>query len=288
MKTPVIAFVALGHIAAALAYPGPANGNPIVASQSPQKRSAAAQKSALPAVAPRTAAPVVTAPRTAPGQAGYIHYFVITGPDGEPETQVGIELPGDRIAWSFPEMGVAISPFIASGQVSANGKAYDVAHLYGVRPFPDEDSMAALRRDLDTRVTWWLEQKTPYCDEERPSNRLCLSCLGFVVRVLFPGPSPALPALPADFHSARRNIYTTEDLLLYLAGVRLDTARPARLQRIGSLDIPETMREELVRIATDLSPQAVEPDAPRPAVAKPRSTGRSMVQAPKRAPRRGL
>ena len=287
MKSLFITLAALGHIAAALAYPGPATGNLVVASHSPPKRSAVAQKPALPAAALRMAAPVVTAPGTAQGQAGYIHYFVITGPDGEPETQVGIELPGDRIAWSFPEMGVGISPFVASGQVIANGKPYDVAHLYGVRPFPDEDSMAALRRDLDTRVSWWLEQKTPYCDEERPSNRLCLSCLGFVVRVLFPGASPALPAMPADFRSARKNMYTTEDLLLYLAGVRLDLARPARLQRIDSINVPQKMREELVRIVTDVSPQVVEADVPRPAVAKPRSTGRSMVQSPKRAPRRG-
>src|SRR5688572_30075416 len=111
MKTLLIAVAALGHVASALAYPGPVSGTLVIASQSGPKRSAVAQKSALPAAALRTVAPVVTAPRTAPGQSGYIHYFVITGPDGEPETQVGIELPGDRIAWSFPEMGVSISPF---------------------------------------------------------------------------------------------------------------------------------------------------------------------------------
>jgi hypothetical protein len=223
--------------------------------------------------------------RTAPGQAGYVHYFVITGPDGEAETQVGLELPGDRIAWSFPEIGVSVSPFIAAGQITANGKSYEVEHLYGIRPFPNEDAMVRLRRDLDTRVRAWLDDKTPYCDEEHPSNRLCLSCLGFVLRVLYPGVTGMLPALPADFRSARKNMYTTEDFLMYLAGVRVDGARQARLKRIESIKVPEAMREELVRIATEVvtdSTAVARTGAPRPALAKPRSTGRPMALSPKR------
>jgi hypothetical protein len=239
-----------------------------------------------PAAAPsRATAPVVTVSRTAPGQTGYVHYFIITGPDGEPETQVGFELPGDRIAWSFPEMGVSVSPFVASGQIVANGKPYEIEHLYGLRPFPDEQSMAVLRRELDHRIAWWLDQKTPYCDEEKPSNRLCLSCLGFVLRVLYPGASPAVPAMPADFKTTRKNIYTTEDLLMYLAGVRPDVSRQARLKRISTLKVPDTLREELVRLASEgaADATAAKPETPRPALAKPKATGRSVAQTPRRA-----
>lgn len=228
----------------------------------------------------RTNAAVVTASTAGPGQAGYVHYFVITGPDGEPESQVGIELPGDLIAWSFPELGVVVSPFIASGAVSANGKSYDVEHLYGIRPFREDESMRILQRDLAERVRMWVEEKTPYCDEERPSNARCLSCLGFVLRVLYPGPSRTFSALPADFKSARKNVYTTEDFLLYLADVPRDAPRAARLKRIEALAVPDDMREQLVRVAST--------EPAKPTVAKPRSAARSMVQLPKRAiPRRG-
>lgn len=245
-------------------------------------------------IAAQTAA--VTAPvtvsRTAPGQTGYVHYFVITGPDGEPETQVGLELPGDRIAWSFPELGVSVYPFIASGQIVANGKTFDVEHLYGIRPFSDEGSMASLRRELDSRIAWWIDQKTPYCDEQEPSSRLCTSCLGFVMRVLYPGSSPAWVALPADFRSTRGSVYTTEDLLMYLAGVRPDATRQARTKRIQALKVPENLREELARISNDVVPEAAptvaKTRATRPAAAKPRSMGRTLAAVPKRGmPRSG-
>src|SRR5215213_3021327 len=134
--------------------------------------------SATPAA--RTPQPVVTVSGTAPGQAGYIHYFVITGPDGEPESEVGIELPNDRIAWSFPEMGVVVSPFIRSGQITANGKSFEVEHRYGIRPLRDQQSLRMLQRELADRVAWWVNEKVPYCDEELPPKRLCVSCLGFV------------------------------------------------------------------------------------------------------------
>ncbi|HYH42491.1 MAG TPA: hypothetical protein VD867_10935, partial [Burkholderiales bacterium] len=247
---------------------------------------------------PRTTAPaqppisrmntaVTTVSHTGPRQAGYVHYFVITGPDGEAETQIGVELPGDRIAWSFPETGVSIAPFITAGQVTANGKSYDVEHLYGIRPFQSGDAMARLRRDLDARVATWLDAKTPFCDEEHPSSRLCLSCLGFVLRVVYPGVVGGVPALPADFRSVRKDLYTTEDLLMYLAGVRIDVPRQARLKRIDAIKGPESMREELVRIATEVvvdgaNTWVAQSGVPRPALAKPRSTGRSMAASSKR------
>ena len=259
---------------------------PCAASAAPQTlivASQAAPKRSLSAPRPAAATPVVTVPGTSTGQAGYVHYFVITGPDGEPESQVGIEMPDDRIAWSFPEIGVVVAPFIRSGQVTANGKSFDVEHLYGIRPSRDEESLRTLQRDLAQRVAWWVNEKTPYCDEELPPNRLCVSCLGFVLRVLYPGSSPALPAMPADFRSARKNMYTTEDLLMYLAGVRVDGPREARLKRIAALKVPDSMREQLVRIATADTANgsaSTASDGPRAAVAKPRSASRSIVKRP--------
>ncbi len=274
---------AAGLIAVGSALPcgaSPVPQNLIVASQAVSKRPVGAPRPTA-APAARILQPVVTVTGTAPGQAGYIHYFVITGPDGEPESQVGIELPNDRIAWSFPEMGVVVSPFIRSGQITANGKSFEVEHRYGIRPLRDEQSLRALQRELADRVAWWVNEKTPYCDEELPPNRLCVSCLGFVLRVLYPGSSPAFPAMPADFKTARRNIYTTEDLLMYLAGVRADVPREARLKRISALDVPDNMREQLVRIAT----ADATADAPRANIAKPRAAGRTIVRRP--AARRG-
>src|SRR5687767_8879002 len=189
---------AAGLIAVALGLAcgaSPAPQNLIVASQAVSKRPVSAPR-AVTTPAARTPQPVVTVSGTGPGQAGYIHYFVITGPDGEPESQVGIEMPNDRIAWSFPEMGVVVAPFMRSGQITANGKSFEVEHRYGIRPVGDEQSLRALQRELVNRVAWWVNEKTPYCDEELPPNRLCVSCLGFVLRVLYPGSSPALPAMP--------------------------------------------------------------------------------------------
>lgn len=279
------ATAALAVSATAWALTLPIRDDLIVASQASTKR---------PSVAPRNAAPArlpdpVVVSGTAPGQAGFVHYFVITGPDGEPESQIGIELPDDRIVWSFPEMGVVVTPFIKSGLIRTHGKSFEIEHLYGLRPFRDEEAFRILQRTLPERTGWWLDQKSPYCDEERPSNRLCVSCLGFVLRVLYPGASPALPSMPPDFRSARKNVYTTEDLLLYLAGVRMEGSRDARLKRIASLEVPESLREQLARISGNDGPTAsATRDEPRPAVAKSRSTGRSVVQLPRKAlPRRG-
>jgi hypothetical protein len=241
----------------------------LLASQAPTKRSAASTRNVAtrPSLISRANAAVVTVSTTAPGQAGYIHYFVITGPDGEAETQVGIELPDDRIAWSFPGLGVVISPFIALGAITAQGKSYDVQHLYGIRTYPDEDSMQKLQRELAGRIAPWIPDRMPYCDEEHPPNQSCVSCLGFVLRVLYPSPAgdlAALPVLPPDFRSARKNIYTTEDLLLYLTGISVDATRQARVARIELLAVPDALRDQLVRIAneTDEVPAAVASGAP--------------------------
>ena len=235
-------------------------------------------------LAARANAPLVTVKSTGPGQAGYIHYFVITGPDNEPESHVGIELPGDRIAWSFPETGVAVVSFARSGSITANGKTYAFEHLYGIRPFPDERSMETLQTALAARVAYWVAAKTPYCDEQGNTARMCVSCLGFVLRVLYPGQTPLLPALPADFKSMRKFVYTTEDLLLYLAGVPLNATPEARMKRIESLAVPADMRDQLVRLTGEVDAAApaaaVAAPAPIPTAVKPR--GRSLADVPKR------
>ena len=254
----------------------PVGAEPIrVAAKSTAKRSAA-PRAAAPTAPSRASAPVVTVSGTGPEQEGYIHYFVITGPDGEAESHVGIELPGDRIAWSFPYLGVSVSPFIKAGAVNAGGKSYEVEHLYGLRPFPDERSMRVLQQELWPRVTPWLDDKTPYCDEERSTTKLCVSCLGFVLRVLYPGAGALLPALPADFKSAQRNLYTTEDLLLYLAGVPVDGPPQPRLKRIESVDVPPEMREELARIAGEIDARAIAAAKQNP----PAAAGAKPPQAP--------
>ena len=285
-KTRIAGILVFSLAGTASVYAVPRGDSMILASQS-HKRPPAAQRAATNAAERSTDIVVVSATR--PEQTGYIHYYIITGPDGEPESHVGIELPGDRIAWSFPGLGVTIAPFMKSGNIIADGKLYEVEHLYGLRPLRDNESLRTFQRSVADRVAWWIDEKVAYCDEERPSNRLCVSCLGFVLRVMYPGASPLLPALPADFRSVRRNIYTTEDLLLYLAGVRIDVPRDARLKRIGALDVPDALREQLTRLVSGDGAENTSATAsaePRPSVTRPR--GRSVVTSPRRvAPKRG-
>src|SRR5262249_52412239 len=91
---------------------------------------------------------------------------------------------------------------------------------------------------------------TPYCNTtERPAE-LCTSCLGFVLRILFPGRSPAYPALPMDFRRAGSNpYYSTDDLLLYLTGLHAVPGADARAKRIEALGLPEALREDLLALA---------------------------------------
>lgn len=276
----------------ALAYNANTLSGSTLASPGTQKRPFATPRPAASSASPalRTRAPVTTATRTGPGQAGYVHYFLITHPDGELESQVGVELPGERIAWSFPELGVVVSEFVKSGSISANGKTFEVEHLYGIRPFLDDDSMRELQRELPARVARWADKRTPYCEEDDPWHAGCLSCLGFVLRVLYPGAAPEQFDLPPDFKAARRNAYTTENFLLYLAGVRRDVSRAAKVKRIQALAVPPEMREELMRLAgarATRSAASSRSRARRAAAAKAGPAAPSVVQLPKRVvPRR--
>ena len=195
----------------------------------------------------RATSPVVAINGTAPGQAGYVHFFIVRAAGGEWETQVGIEMPDQRIAWSFFELGVVVSPFMESGHLPANRKLIEVQYLYGVRPFPDEASMRVLRSDLEARVLPYAEAETPYCIVRGPSDAPCLSCLSFVMRVVFPNPTP-------DHERAQKSIYTTDDLLLYLAGVHGLRDRETRLKRVAELTLPADVREDVERLVNTTDP----------------------------------
>jgi hypothetical protein len=230
----------------------------------------AASKPKSPAPKTVTAAPaqppsLVTVVSTRQGQAGYVHYFTIRGPDGVLESHVGIELADQRIAWSFPRVGVSVSPFIESGTVVAGGQTYQVEHLYGIRPFADDKSMRALQADLAARISPWIDDETGHCDPESPSNRECLSCLGFVMRVLYPGVYRHFVALPRDFKRTSTGAYSTEDLLLYLTGLQNLGTRAAQNKRLDELKLPAALREDLVRVvnaadpATDVADSGAKP-----------------------------
>jgi hypothetical protein len=244
------------HAGAVLAHDAARNEfNGIEAAQSPGRwisvsgtpGRAGESKVARPVTAKTENMVAVTA--TAPGQGGYVHYFVIEFPDGEREIQVGIELPDGRIAWSFPELGVVVSPFIESGEMQVGRHTYPVQHLYGIRPFRDEAAMMALQKDLWKRIVPLVDDATPYC-ALTSSGGPCLSCLGLVLRVLYPSRTGGMPELPRDFAGAVGWPYiTTDDLLFYQAGLQGKRTLAERLARIQSLPVPSNLREDLVQIA---------------------------------------
>jgi hypothetical protein len=234
----------------------------------------------------RASAPVVTASGVATGQAGYIHYFLLTLPDGTLESAVGIELDDQRIAWALPEFGVFASPFIESGELAINGRIYGVQHRFGIRPFPDPADMKTLRAELARRAVPWVDAETPHCDVRSSRADPCVSCLGFVLNMLFPGKLPNEAAVPRDMQMAPgRGHYTTEDLLLYLAGLHAVPGMEARLRRIETAALPDSLRDELMRLVNgseDARPATA--TAGKPPLAGRRVTSRGTLRAP--APRR--
>ncbi len=192
----------------------------------------------------RGTAPLHSVTGVAPGQAGYVHYFLLRMPDDSVEVQVGIELEDQRIAWSFPELGVVVSPFISGETLEVGNNSYDVWHLYGLRPFPDNAAMARLRKALPARVDAWIRAGIPYCLDDTAQGK-CMSCIGLVLRALFPG-NRGFPDMPRDFwRSSPGNRYTPDDLLLYLTGMLDLPDRNARLRRLSQLTVPADMRQDL-------------------------------------------
>ena len=97
----------------------------------------------------------------------------------------------------IPGLGVVVSPFMEAAHFEAGGQGYDVWHLYGIRPFPDATAMKKLQRELPARVDRWVKADIPYCLDDGAA-RNCMSCLGFVLRALYPGGGD-YPAMPRDF-----------------------------------------------------------------------------------------
>ena len=239
---------------------------------------AATRPAALPAEIARARAPVVTATSVGPGQAGYVHYFLLTHPDETLEYQVGIELADQRIAWSFPGVGVAVSPFVESGSIEVDGTRYGIEHLYGIRPFPDEASMRALQNEIGPRVALWIDDEVPYCVHPTRGGPFCVSCGDFVVRVLFPGHTRQIPALPRDFFRApvgSGSMPSTDDLLLYLLGLSDFPGKEARLKRIDELALPQALREDISQLVLEMDAGA----ASAPAVATAPRTSVRRVRA---------
>ncbi len=208
-----------------------------------------------------------------PGQGGYVHYFLITHPDGSLEDQVGIETNDQRIAWSFPTAGVIVSEFVKQGEIVVNGNTFRIEHLHGVRPFTSNAEMQTLQQQLVRRIAFWIDDETPYCIMRQPGERYCLNCGDFVAQILFPGATPLIPAMPADYPRAdRRILSSTDDLLLYLLGFHRITDAKTKLRRLATMDIPKSLREDLsdMLAASDRSRLAQSPAAP-PAtgIAKP-------------------
>lgn len=236
----------------------------------------------------RATAPAGVAHTTAVGQTGYVHFFLLRDADGSTETQIGIELEEQRIAWSFPDMGVVVAPFIKSGTVEAGGKRYEVQHLYGLRPFPDERSMRQLRAELPWRIAPYVENETPYCYTRARGDPFCLSCLDFVARVFFPGHFPEQPVLPRDFERTTNAMsHTTDDFLLYLLGLQALPNRAARLKRIERLMLPENLREDVVHLVESIpDPAARVAESREPALKNRRNAHPSNTAPPQRSIRR--
>jgi hypothetical protein len=234
----------------------------------------------------RATSPVLVAGSTGTGQAGYVHFFQIKRPDGEFEIQVGIELPDQRIAWSFPDLGVTVSPFLEEGTVAADGRTYDVWHLYGIRPFPNDAAMITLQRELTARISPWIKAATPYCGIDDLGGK-CMSCLGFVLRALYPGRDAGDSGLPPDFWRASSlGRYSTNDLLLYLTGMLDLPSREARLRRIAQLGLPDEMRTDLEELVYSMGVNESEPSlngGKAPRAARKDSTAR---KPPVRPPQR--
>jgi len=255
---------------------------PAADAKPPQKKAATAKKpQSQTARKPLTAGVPSVVTAVGANQAGYVHYWMITAPDGESEIQVGIELPDQRIAWSFPGVGVHVTPFITKGEVDANGRAFQVEHLYGLRPFSNDTSMRSLRSSLMRRVTPLVKQQVPYCELNGVAPGLCMSCMGFVSQVLFPGRTPEYANFPGTFTRIDGEAYhTTEDLLLYLTGLNNLPSDAARKRRLDAIGGPPALQEELARLTAKLGEPPVAVAAAKPPAKRRVAAPRIAIKRP--------
>ncbi len=216
--------------------------------------SAVAQAAAL--EPPRVASPAIPAGAksiravtdVADGQAGYVHYFLITHPDGTPEDQVGIELEDQRVAWSFPGAGVIVSEFVKNGILNIAGKTFFIEHLHGIRPFRTAGEMQTLRNDLSRRVAYWVDEETPYCIFRQPGERICLNCGDFVASILFPAANSLMMGLPEELTRNSGNMATADDLLMYMLGLHTLPDTKSRLQQLATMDLPYSLRQDVTEM----------------------------------------
>lgn len=233
------------------------------------------QPQALAAASEQTAVHAVT--RTGDGQAGYVHYFLLTHPDGTLEEQVGIELEDQRIAWSFPGAGVIVSEFINNGILKVSGKKFFIEHLHGIRPFRNPAEMQVLKKELPARVAFWIDNETPYCVIRQPDEPFCLNCGDFVARILFPGTIPQMVGLPEAFTRMLGDAPTTDDLLIYMLGLHELPDAPARLRRLAGLNLPESLRLD---VAAMLQPENAALAAATPAATAVSGTPEKKARSP--------
>lgn len=203
------------------------------------------QRTADPAASAKASGPH-TVTDVADGQAGYVHYFLITHPDGTPEDQVGIELEDRRIAWSFPGAGVIVSGFVKNGVLDIAGRTFFIEHLHGIRPFRTAGEMQSLRNDLALRVAYWVDEETPYCIFRQPGEQLCLNCGDFVARILFPATNTLMAGLPEEFTRTLGNMPTADDLLIYMLGLHTLPDAKSRLSQLAAMDLPESLRFDVI------------------------------------------
>lgn len=202
-----------------------------------------------PSVKKPVRAPTIVA-STGAGQAGYVHYWLITAPDGEQEIQVGMELPDRRIVWSFPGVGVTVVPFMVAGEYDANGRRFRVEHQYGLRPYRNDAAVSRLQANLQRRVKPWIDNATPYCELNGVTAEICVSCFGFVAQVLYPGKTRMYADFPRDFPRVGGEEYhTSDDLLLYLTGLHALRNPAARQRRMDTLGGPAALHQELIRVS---------------------------------------
>lgn len=216
---------------------------------------------------PATNTDILAVAKVGDGQAGYVHYFLITHPDGTLEEQVGIELEDQRIAWSFPGAGVIVSEFVSNGILVVDGKKFFIEHLHGIRPFRTAVEMQTLRRELGPRVAFWIDNETAYCVMHQPGEAFCLNCGDFVLRILFPGNNPQMAGLPESFTNMPGDMQTTDDLLIYMLGLHELPDVQARQQRLTALKLPDSLRLDVAAM--------LQPENATLAAATPKATAAS-------------
>ena len=125
--------------------------------------------------------------------------------------------------------------------------------------------MRSLRSRLSSQVSLLVNRRVPYCELNGLTAELCMSCMGLVSHVLFPGRTPEYADYPRNFPRIEGAEYhTTEDLLLYLTGLHLPGTEAAQQRRLAALGGPPALREELLRLTAQLAEQRRSSLRPKP------------------------